>query len=208
MSAISLRSARRPPAETRNLMLETIGQLLEERAPWEIRASQVAAAAGTTQPNFYSHFRNIEDAILARANQVWGQYPTLELVRLLEEGLFDSDDLSLQQFFALTIDFWRLHGGLLRAVSRLSGDENPAVRSVRHQAQDPVIELCAAVVSSAQHAGDLPPALHVKLAANAALRFLDEAASHFQTMRDAGEFSGDTIMQTIVPMFRRLLTGR
>ncbi|ROM33975.1 hypothetical protein BK648_24775 [Pseudomonas poae] len=208
MPTIAARSPRRPPAETRRLMLKCIGELLENKAPWEIRASHVAAAAGTTQPNFYSHFRNIEEAIMARAGQVWDLYPVAELAQLLERGLNSGDDEPLQHFFMLTVGFWCRHGGLLRAVSRLSGDENPAVRGLRHHAQYPLISLCEAAVGRAQATGNLPPSLHLSLAANAAMRFLDEAASHFQIMRDAGELSSETIAQTIVPMFRRLLSGQ
>ncbi|WP_313024328.1 TetR/AcrR family transcriptional regulator [Pseudomonas lopnurensis] len=160
MSSSPFRSVKRPPAETRNLMLQTISELLETRAPWDIRASEVAAAAGTTQPNFYSHFRNIEDAITARAQQVWALYPTARLAELLVQGLRGGDEESIRSFFALTIEFWSRHAGLLRAVSRLPGDEHPAIRDIRHAAQDPILHLCQAAIIEGQACDTLAAEWH------------------------------------------------
>ncbi|MDF3843016.1 TetR/AcrR family transcriptional regulator [Pseudomonas citronellolis] len=202
-----VRSGKRPPTETRRLMLDALGELLERKAPWDVRASEVAAASGTTQPNFYSHFRNIEEAILARSQQVWSSYPQAKLLACLEEGLEGGSLEALERFFALTVEFWTAHGGLLRAVSRLSGDDHPSLRGFRHQAQDPLIERCAATIREARELGALPGLLHPVLAANAALRFLDEAASHYQVIREAGDFSSDDISVTVTLQFRSLLCG-
>lgn len=207
MPKCPVRSGKRPPNETRRLMLDALGELLERKAPWDVRASEVAAASGTTQPNFYSHFRNIEDAILARSQQVWARYPQEQLVAYLDEGLGSGEQKALQRFFALTVEFWQAHGGLLRAVSRLSGDDHPSLREYRHQAQDLLIERCAAAVRGAQARAALSRHLHPLLAANAALRFLDEAASHYQVIREAGEFSNEEIALTVTLQFRSLLCG-
>ncbi len=207
MSKCFSRSGKRPPTETRRVMLEALGELLERKSPWDVRASDVAAASGTTQPNFYSHFRNIEDAILARSQQVWAIYPQEQLAAYLDEGLDGGSLEALQRFFVLTVEFWKAHGGLLRAVSRLSGDDHPALREYRHQAQDVLIARCAAAIHRAQEGGTLSGMLHPKLAANAALRFLDEAASHYQVIREAGEFSSEEITLTVTLQFRSLLCG-
>lgn len=207
MSKCFSRSGKRPPTETRRVMLEALGELLERKAPWDVRASDVAAASGTTQPNFYSHFRNIEDAILARSQQVWAIYPQEQLAAHLDEGLDGGSLEALQRFFALTVEFWRAHGGILRAVSRLSGDDHPLLREFRHQAQDVLIERCAVAIRRAQECGTLSDKLHPLLAANAALRFLDEAASHYQVIREAGEFSSEEIVLTVTLQFRSLLCG-
>ncbi|MDH0426637.1 TetR/AcrR family transcriptional regulator [Stutzerimonas stutzeri] len=207
MSKCFSRSGKRPPTETRRVMLEALGELLERKAPWDVRASEVAAASGTTQPNFYSHFRNIEDAILARSQQVWAIYPQEQLAAHLDEGLGGGSLEALQRFFVLTVEFWKAHGGLLRAVSRLSGDDHPSLREFRHQAQDVLIARCAAAIHRAQEFGTLSSKLYPQLAANAALRFLDEAASHYQVIREAGEFSSEEIVLTVTLQFRSLLCG-
>lgn len=209
MTQTTRRTNKRPPTETRNLMLEAIGTLLETRAPWDIRASDVAAASGTAQPNFYSHFRNIEDAIMARGEQVWAFYPGARLASLLSQGLASIDGTPLfRQFFIEVIGFWTAHGGVLRAMSRLPGDEHPAVLEVRHRAQSPVLEVCEYAIRQSQTQGALPALLLPRLAANGALRFIDEAANHFGAITNIGAYDRDASVATLADMFRRLLTGQ
>jgi len=208
MTKITRRNNKRPPTETRNLMLEAISTLLETRAPWDIRASDVAAASGTAQPNFYSHFRNIEEAIMARGEQVWASYPGEDLATLLDEGLDAGEGAPLfREFFSEVIDFWTAHGGVLRAISRLPGDEHPTVLEVRHRAQSPVLEVCERAIIRSQAEGVLPAMLLPRLAANGALRFIDEAANHFGAITEIGKYDRDAAIATLADMFQRLLRG-
>lgn len=97
---------------------------------------------------------------MARSQQVWASYPQAKLVACLEEGLEGGCLEALERFSALTVEFWAAHGGgLLRAVSRLSGDDHPSLRGFRHQAQDPLIERCAATIREVQELGALSSAI-------------------------------------------------
>jgi len=155
--------------ETRRRMTEALREILKTRPVAEIRAQQISAAVGMSQPNFYNHFANLQEALLACAELSWTSYPQIGHLVGEEMGLAGARKVARQ-----LIEFWREHATTLAwGYSVEIGATMADYVAMREAGQRDLAAACEAQLRRSQAAGRLDRTLDCRLASYFVVSRLD-----------------------------------
>jgi len=150
-------------AKVRQSLMDAVSQLLWDRPPWQLRASDVAAHCNLRQSNFYTYFASIDEAIWARVVQVHEMHPDLR--SFVQGGWGPSDFPRAQALTDAMAAFWREHRPILALARSLGEEGDPDYLQVRITPHEKFIDACVEMISQAQSAGRLSARLEPRMAA-------------------------------------------
>ncbi len=121
----------RKGAETRSRLMKAAENLLEKRSIMEVNVADIASMAGTSSAAFYVYFDDVNEVVLAVAQNI--QQITPEIETLLSSPWTQEDAstkaLSLVKAY---VAFWQEHQAILR-IRNLAADEgDKRFEEVRH----------------------------------------------------------------------------
>lgn len=96
----------KPPATTRERVLETCRRLFNERGPSAVTTAEIAATVGINEGNLYYYFKKKEQIVLALFDQFETALAELSQQQLATEGRDPADDDGIMAFFKLAWE-WR-----------------------------------------------------------------------------------------------------
>jgi AcrR family transcriptional regulator len=192
-------------AETRRRLLEATAARLATHGVRDLRVVDIAREVGTSPATFYQYFRDVEEAVLALAEDVGEDLaPVGELITEPWDG-----DFGLQHARAVVdrfLDYWDGHQAVLRTRNLAAQEGDERFRAVRIQALGPITERLAAKIGDAQREGRVDGAISPYAAAAALVAMLERMAAFHVDLEAYGVTRADMV-ETVARMIFQTVTG-
>jgi AcrR family transcriptional regulator len=203
--ALDGRSLGKRGAATRRRLLDATAALLETRGIRDLRVVDIAREVGTSPATFYQYFRDVEEAVLALAEEVGEDLAPVG--ELLARSWDDGDGLrSARELVNTFIDYWDGHRAVLRTRNLTAQEGDERFRAVRAQSLSPLREGLAAKVEESQRSGrvteDIKP-----IAAAAALAAMMERMAAFHTDLEPWGVSRADLVETTARIVYQTVMG-
>ena len=187
---------RGPDGETRRRMIEALRQMLKAKPAGEVRAHEIAAAVGVSQPNFYNHFRNLQEALLACAELSWSSYPQVGPLICDNMGLEGALEVARQ-----LMEFWREHVSTLSwAYTVELGASMSDYVVMREFGQRNFVGACRMQLERSMAAGRLDPRLDAQLAGYLIVSRLDNFGLAENMITRYGGYDRDELTEAAARM--------
>ena len=193
-------------AQTRRRLLDATAQLLESHGVRDVRVVDIARVVGTSPATFYQYFRDVEEAVLAVAEEVGEDLAPLGglLSRPWEgEAGLGAARRLVEEFMA----YWDAHRAVLRTRNLAAQEGDQRFRGVRNESLRPLREGLAAKVAEAQQAGRVRPEI-APMAAAAALAAMIERMAAFHTDLEPYGVSRADLVETTARIILQTVTGQ
>jgi AcrR family transcriptional regulator len=200
-SALDGRSLGKRGAATRARLLQATGELLESNGLRDLRVVDIARAVGTSPATFYQYFRDVEEAVLALAEQVGEQMaPVTEALAPRWRGEAGLDHArNLVDGF---LSYWDSHRAVLRTRNLAAQEGDQRFRDVRNASLEPLTEGLSRQVAEHDVPGLAP------YAAAAALVAMMERMAAFHTDLEAYGATRADVVETTARIVFQTVTGR
>ena len=182
--------------EIRRELAVALYKMLRTTHVRDIRIGNITSAVGVSQPNFYNHFKNIKEALVASAEIGWSQYPTK--ARRIRP---DSSFADAQRIVTPIIDFWIENGPSLAWSYHGDALYEPALILLRQRATTRLISAILDCIEATRTSGHTPSAVDWPLWSQHTLSRLDAFGLGYRLMRDYGNISRQSIVDTAALMF-------
>jgi AcrR family transcriptional regulator len=203
--ALDGRALGRRGAQTRRRLLDATGELLETHGIRDLRVVDIARSVGSSPATFYQYFRDVEEAVLALAEEVGDEIAPL-VARL--ETRWDADG-GLDDARALVdgfVDYWDRHRAVLRTRNLAAQEGDERFRDVRHRTLRPFMVSLTAKIAESRAAGrvvsEMSPA-----AASAALVALIERMAAFHRELEQLDISRADVVETTARIIHQTVVG-
>ena len=124
--------------QTRQRILETTVELLEEKAMRDLRVIDIARRIGTSPATFYQYFKDVEDVVLHLATEASEQTPQIvELIAGDWQGRAGHE--RARRLADLVIQHWERYTPILRVRNNASDEGDDRFRRVRLRAMMPIV---------------------------------------------------------------------
>jgi AcrR family transcriptional regulator len=190
---------------TRQRLLDSAKDLLDDRGLRELRVIDISRKVGTSPATFYQYFKDVEEAVLCLAQQASDEMPAL--AEFLEGDWLDTGGPDrARSIVDAFIDHWDDHHAVLR-VRNLASDEGDArFRSVRAQSMEPVLRGLAHLVKAAQADGRISKHEDPNAAAAAMGAILERLAAYHAELEQIG-VTRARLVETSARILYRTVTG-
>jgi AcrR family transcriptional regulator len=162
--------------QTRRRLISATENLLKTRSLRDLRVADIARAAKTSPSNFYVHFEDVPEAVLAVIGEISRNPPSF--LALVGEPWEEIDAYErAQHFVEAYFDYWQAHSDLFR-VRNLAADEGD-LRFVqaRVDAVSPLLQAMTSRIEERKAAGALAADIHPMSTAGALLAMIERIAA-------------------------------
>jgi AcrR family transcriptional regulator len=202
--ALDGRALGRRGAQTRRRLLDATAELLETHGIRDLRVVDIARAVGSSPATFYQYFRDVEEAVLALAEEVGGEIaPLVARLEAPWEG-----DRGLADARALVdgfVDYWDRHRAVLRTRNLAAQEGDERFRDVRNRTLTPFLTTLTAKIEEAwqgRNVDYLSP-----LAASAALVAMIERMAAFHRELEPIGISRAELVETTARIIHQTVVG-
>ncbi|HWW52525.1 MAG TPA: TetR family transcriptional regulator [Acidimicrobiales bacterium] len=190
---------------TRRRLLDATTELLGSEGILELTVVDIARKVGTSPATFYQYFQNVEEAVLALAEEVGSEVHGLaELVDGRWQGAKGLDTAR-----ALTdgfLAYWDQHRAILRTRNLAAQEGDERFREVRNQALSQITDRLAAQVAEFKRAGKVSAEMDAYAAAGAMVSMLERMAAYHYELEGRG-VSRSAMVETIARIVHQTVTG-
>lgn len=192
--------------ETRQRLLDSTVELLDESSVRDISVVEIARKANTSPATFYQYFKDVGEATLRLAEQAVEEMPAvIELIDASWRGQKGLD--TARALVRAFVDHWDAHRSVL-LVRNLAADEGDRrFMQIRRRALSPVIEHIAKRIEENQAQGRIAPEVHPAAAAAAMAAILERLAAYHREI----EFFGagrEELIESCSRILFQTVTGR
>ena len=191
---------------TRRRLLDATAELLESEGILELKVVEVARKVGTSPATFYQYFANVEEAVLALAEEAGAEID--ELVPLVDRPWKGTRALPLAR--ALVDGFiaqWDRNRAVLRTRDITAQEGDPRFRRVRNQSLSRITDRLADRVADNQREGRVSADLSPYAAASAMVAMMSRMAAYHYEFEDRG-VSRAAMVETVSRIIFQTVTGR
>jgi AcrR family transcriptional regulator len=191
--------------QTRRRLLDATAEMLETHGIRDLRVVDIARAVGSSPATFYQYFRDVEEAVLALAEEVGDEVEPL--IACLESpwdahaGLDDARAL-VSGF----VDYWDRHRAVLRTRNLAAQEGDERFRVVRHQTLRPFMRTLTAKIAESRAAGRVVESMS-PAAASAALVALIERMAAFHRELEELDISRADLVETTARIIHQTVVG-
>lgn len=169
--------------------------ILETTHVRDIRIGDITSAVGVSQPNFYNHFRDIKEALIASAEIGWSRYPTI-----VGHIRADADIDDARRIVQPIIDFWIENGRSLAWCYHTDATYEPALIDIRKRASHVLIDAIIDCINKSNAFSRVPSAADPRVWAQLTLARLDSFGLGYGLMTGYGKISRKAIIDTAALM--------
>jgi len=192
--------------ETRQRLMAAAEKLLDRTRARDLKVVDIAREIDTSPATFYQYFRDVEDVLLALAEQAAAEMPAV--VHLIEEPWTGENGLDrAREVVEAFIRHWDEHQAALRFRNLASDEGDERFVRVRARTLGPVLQALARRVEGARDRGELPPDTHPGAVAAAMATILERLAAYHTELSAFGVTRGD-LVESSARILHRSLTGR
>jgi AcrR family transcriptional regulator len=191
---------------TRRRLLDATADLLRKQGILELKVVDVARSVGTSPATFYQYFQNVDEAVLALAEEVAEE--THHLTELIEEPWNGRRGLELaRQLVDGFVEYWDQHRAVLRTRNLAAEEGDQRFRQIRVRTLSRITDPLAAKIKEQQVVGKVSPEITPYAAASAMVAMMERmAAYHFDLERRG--LTRDAMVETVARIVHQTVTGR
>jgi len=190
---------------TRQRLLASTERLLGAQSLRDLRVIEIARDVGTSPATFYQYFADVEEAVLALAEQASQEMPAV--AELLEGEWRGSPGLDRARAIVLAfIELWDRHHAALRARNLASDEGDERFKAVRGRAMSPVLHGLARQIEASQRAGRVSQREDPRAAAAARGAILERMGAYHRELASSG-VSREKLIETSARILHRGVTG-
>jgi AcrR family transcriptional regulator len=206
MVALDGRPLGRRGAATRRRLLDATATMLETRGVRDLRVVDIAREVGTSPATFYQYFRDVEEAVLALAEEVGEQLAPVD--ELLVRSWTGRDGLDTARHMVDEfLHYWDGHRAILRTRNLAAQEGDQRFRRVRNASLQPITEHVAAKIVDSQANGRVSDQLAPMAAASAIVSMLERMAAFHRDL-EAIDVSRDDLVEATARIVYQTVTGR
>ena len=187
--------------QTRRRLLEATASLLETAGIRDLRVVEIARDVGTSPATFYQYFRDVEDAVLALAEDV--AEDLAPITQMLAEPWTDTSARRMIEAFVAS---WDTHRGVLRTRNLAAQEGDQRFRAVRNASLMPITEGLAQRITESQAAGRISASVSPLAAASAMVAMTERLAAFHREIEDLG-VGADALIETTAAIIDQTVTG-
>lgn len=192
--------------QTRRRLLDATAELLGTAGILDLKVVDVARRVGTSPATFYQYFQNVEEAVLALADEVGGELHHVAAV--LDEPWVGARSLLLaRQLVDGFISYWDDFRPVLRARNLAAQEGDQRFREVRVRALSTITDRLADKVAEGQAAGKIAPEVTPYAAAGAMVAMLERMGDFHLEFEPRG-VSREAMVETVARIVHQTVTGR
>ena len=204
--AIDGRRLGRRAQVTRQRLLEATADLLSTHGVLELKVVDVARKVGTSPATFYQYFQNVDEAVLALAEDLAEEAHSL--AGLIEEPWTGQRGLALaRQLVDGFVDYWDRHRAVLRARNLAAEEGDQRFRAVRVRTLSSITDPLAAKIKGLQDAGKVAPEITPYAAAGAMVAMMERMAAYHFDLEPRG-LTREAMVETVARIVFQTVTGR
>ncbi|MDQ1397781.1 MAG: hypothetical protein QOG64_3040, partial [Acidimicrobiaceae bacterium] len=191
---------------TRRRLLDATAELLSSQGILDLKVVEVARMVGTSPATFYQYFQNVEEAVLALAEEVAAE--ALSLTHLIEEPWTGKRGLELaRQLVDGFVTYWDRHRAVLRARNLAAEEGDQRFRQIRVRTLSTITDPLAAKIKDLQASGKVSSEITPYAAASAMVAMMERmAAYHFDL--EARGLTREATVETVARIIHQTVTGR
>jgi AcrR family transcriptional regulator len=185
--------------------LQSTEQLLARQSLRDLRVIEIARNVGASPATFYQYFKDVEDAVLALAEQASQEMPA---VAEWLEGSWQGE-LGLARARAIVLAFielWDRHHAALRVRNLASDEGDERFQAVRGRAMSPVLRGLARQIELSQRAGRVSAQEDPQAGAAAMGAILERMGAYHRELASAG-VAREKLIETSARILHRGVTG-
>jgi len=203
--ALDGRALGRRGAQTRRRLLDATAEMLETHGIRDLRVVDIARSVGSSPATFYQYFRDVEEAVLALAEEVGGEIaPLVARLETPWEGERGLDDArAVVDGF---VDYWDRHRAVLRTRNLAAQEGDERFRDVRNRTLTPFMATLTAKIDDARRGGHVVDELS-PLAASAALVAMIERMAAFHRELEPIGISRAQLVETTARIIHQTVVG-
>jgi AcrR family transcriptional regulator len=190
---------------TRRKLLDATAKLLAERGALELKVIEIAREAGSSAATFYQYFADVEDALLALAEEASADLAALEPYVAADWSRRRGLDAA-RTYVAAFIEYWDDHKAILRVRNLRSEEGDQRFRHLRLSANDATMQHFTDKVTAAKAAGRLSPEMDVYTTAGAMMAVLERLAAFHVEFERRG-VARTAMVDTVARITYQTLTG-
>ena len=170
----------------------------------DLRVVDIARAVGTSPATFYQYFRDVEEAVLALAEEVGEDLAPIGelLTQSWESNGLDAARALVGQF----LEYWDGHRAVLRIRNLAAQEGDQRFRDVRNESLRPLREGLAAKIEESQRAGRVTEQMQPMAAASALAAMMERMAA-FHTDLEPWGVNRDDLVATTAWIIYQTVTG-
>jgi AcrR family transcriptional regulator len=192
--------------ETRRRLLDATARLLESHGVLDLKVVDIAREVGTSPATFYQYFRDVEEAVLALAEEVGEE--VLPLGDLIDQPWRGATGLDLaRSLVSGFITHWDNHRAILRTRNLAAQEGDMRFRDVRNHTLSVITDRLADKVAEFQAAGKVAPEITPYAAAAAVVAMMERMAAYHFDIEDRG-VPRDAMIETLSRIVYQTVTGR
>jgi AcrR family transcriptional regulator len=191
--------------ETRRRLLDATAALLESHGVLELKVVEIARQVGTSPATFYQYFRDVDEAVLALAEEAgediesvarwvrgeWRGTAGLATARALVDGF---------------MRYWDTHRAVLRTRNLAAQEGDERFREVRVRTLSAITDPMADRLAESQRDGLVAPAITPYAAAAAMVAMMERmAAFHYEF--EARGVARTAMVETLTVIVHLVVTG-
>jgi AcrR family transcriptional regulator len=191
---------------TRRRLLDATAELLETNGILDLKVVDVARKVETSPATFYQYFANVEEAVLALAEEVGEKI--LDLVPLVDQPWKGARAIDLaRQLVDGYIKQWDADKAVLRTRDLTAQEGDSRFRAVRNRSLSHLTDRIAARIAENQDAGKVSPEITPYAAASAMVSMMGRMATYHDEFEARG-VSRDAMVETVARILCQTVTGR
>jgi AcrR family transcriptional regulator len=181
--------------ENRRALASALLLILKTKHVRDIRISEITSAVGVSQPNFYNHFKDMREALIASAEIGWSQYPTSSQLIKPDATLADA-----RQIVGPIIDFWIENGPALAWGYLTDGATEPAFLAIRKRATDELVHSLVECIKATHALERVSSGAHPLAWAQLTLNRIDSFGLACGVMEEYGKIPREAVVDTAAAM--------
>ena len=191
---------------TRRRLLDATGELLESRRLLDLTVVEVARRVGTSPASFYQYFQNVEEAVLALADEIGEQLA--ELIPLVEQPWRGAKGFEVCRLLvARFIAHWDEHRAVLRVRDLAAAEGDQRFRTVRNESMSIITDRLSDKIAESQRAGKVAAEVTPYAAASAMVAMMGRMAAYHRELETRG-FTEDDLIETVAHVVFQTVTGK
>jgi len=191
---------------TRRKLLDATADLLHQQGILELKVVDVARSVGTSPATFYQYFQNVDEAVLALAEEVAEE--THHLTALIDEPWTGRRGLELaRQLVDGFVSYWDAHRAVLRTRNLAAEEGDQRFRKIRVQTLSRITDPLAAKIKQQQDAGRVSAEMTPYAAASAMVAMMERMAAYHFDLEPRG-LTREAVVETVSRIVYQTVTGR
>ena len=204
--AIDGRALGRRGVQTRRRLLDATAELLETHGIRDLRVVDIARAVGSSPATFYQYFRDVEEAVLALAQEVGDEIAPL--VALLEPPWDAANGLdNARALVDGFVQYWDRHRAVLRTRNLAAQERDARFREVRNRTLQAFMSSLTAKIAAARDAGRVVDEMSPVAASAALVALIERMASFHRELEQIGISRAD-VVETTARIIHQTVVGQ